>query len=95
MSNNTVLSINQNGITVQERSDITLTIEEAEALEDYLWCSFIPYIKDEETEVDNLEFLRLITSVWRKCKDALDAQRKADDYYHLADRKEVEDAQLG
>ncbi len=76
--NNKVL-ISQDGITIQERSDIALTIDEAEALEDYLWRSFIPYIKDEETEVDNLEFLRLITSVWRKCRDALDAQKKAGD----------------
>jgi len=46
---------------------VKITDEEAEALAEYLWISFIPFIQDKENEVDNLEYVRNIANVWYKC----------------------------
>lgn len=55
---------------------VTLTPDECDALEDYLWLSLIPFIQDENNEVDNLMYLRLLTGIWEKCKLFNDARRK-------------------
>lgn len=60
--------------------EVNLTKDEAEALEDYIWCSLIPFIRDSE-EVDNLEWLRLICNVWAKCKDLKNKEGKQDGDY--------------
>lgn len=47
---------------------VELTPEEVEALTDYLDSSLISYIADEDSEVDNLNWVRLMTGIWYKCK---------------------------
>ena len=52
---------------------VKLTNEEAESLADYLWLSFIPFIQDQENEVDNMAYIRNIANIWYKC----DKQRES------------------
>ena len=68
--------IGQEGLIIQQSSTVTLTLDEAEALEEYLWDSLIPYIKNDETDIDNLNWIRLICEVWKKCKDVIDRRKK-------------------
>lgn len=57
---------------------VTLTPDECEALEEYLWLSLIPFVQDEGNEVDNLMYLRLLTGIWEKCKTFNDTKREAE-----------------
>lgn len=50
--------------------EVTLTADEAEALEDFLFGALIPFIQDQGNEVDNIRWLNLLTNVWQKCNDA-------------------------
>lgn len=57
--------------------NVTITASEAESLADYLWCSLIPFIQDKENEVDNLEYVRNLANVWKKCDDTTKVNAKA------------------
>ena len=49
---------------------VFITKQEAESLEDFIWCGLLPYIRDIDLEIDNLEWVRNICNVWKKCKEA-------------------------
>lgn len=56
---------------------VKLTDEEAESLAEYLWLSFIPFIQDQDNEVDNMAYIRNIANVWYKC-DKNKMERRQD-----------------
>lgn len=56
---------------------MTITASEAESLADYLWCSLIPFIMEKDNEVDNLDWVRNLANVWKKCDDATKVNAKA------------------
>lgn len=59
--------IGRDGIAIREQAAVSITEEEAKSLEDYLECTFLQFIKDND--VEDLEYVRQITTVWAKCKE--------------------------
>lgn len=46
---------------------IELTRNEAESLYDYLETGFIPYLADVKGEIDNMQWVYNICTIWKKC----------------------------
>lgn len=54
---------------------VLITIAEAESLADMFELNLIPLIR-EDTDIDSIEWLVNITSIYKKCREAIDNERK-------------------
>lgn len=52
--------------------------DECAAIVDFIECDFLPYVQNQETEVDNIEWIALICSVWKKCKKVANDNEHTD-----------------
>ena len=50
---------------------VELTKDEAESLADFLEWYLIPAIQNEESDVDNIEWLCNMTAIYGKCREVL------------------------
>ena len=55
---------------IPKTTGVFITKQEAESLEDFIWCGLLPYIRNTDLEIDNLEWVWNICNVWKKCKEA-------------------------
>lgn len=54
---------------------VKFTEEEIKAIAIYLDLSLIPYIANKDNEVDNLNWVRLMTGIWYKCTEAMKKEK--------------------